>query len=172
VRIQVVLTLPREAVSVPLARHTVAAALRSAGITQDCLAEVEVALSEACTNVFHHANAGASYEVAISIGDQQLTMEVVDSGAGIGWRPHEPASMPNGMAEGGRGLALMTALTDHALFDSVTGEGGAVHLTKRLRWTEDAPLVNSTDGNGVEAAVPAPEPLHTGDDASRSTSPS
>jgi serine/threonine-protein kinase RsbW len=139
VRIQVVLTLPREAVSVPLARHTVSAALQSAGIAEDCLAEVEVALSEACTNVFHHAGAGESYEVAINIGDEQLTMEVVDSGGGFGWRATE-STMPHEMAEGGRGLALMSAFSDHALFDTMSGDGGSVHLMKRLRWTDGAPL--------------------------------
>jgi serine/threonine-protein kinase RsbW len=139
VRINVVLTLPREAVSVPLARHTVSAALQSAGIDKDCLAEVEVALSEACTNVFHHAGAGESYEVAISIGEEALTMEVVDSGGGFGWRTTD-STMPHEMSEGGRGLALMSAFTDHALFDTVSGDGGSVHLTKRLRWIEGAPL--------------------------------
>ena len=42
-RIQVALTLPREAVSVPLARRTVSATLQRAGIEDDCLAEVKVA---------------------------------------------------------------------------------------------------------------------------------
>lgn len=144
-RIQVVLTLPREAVSVPLARHTVAAALQSAGIAEDCLAEVKVALSEACTNVFHHAGAGESYEVAINIGDEQLTMEVVDSGAGFGWQSAQ-STMPHHMAEGGRGLALMSAFSDHALFDTVSGDGGSVHLMKRLRWTEGSPLQSSNQG--------------------------
>ncbi len=145
-RIQVVLTLPREAVSVPLARHTVSAALQSAGIADDCLAEVEVALSEACTNVFHHAGAGDSYEVAISIGDEQLTMEVVDSGAGFAWRATESA-MPHELAEGGRGLALMSAFSDHALFDTVSGDGGSVQLMKRLRWADGAPLQGATTNN-------------------------
>jgi serine/threonine-protein kinase RsbW len=144
VRIQVVLTLPREAVSVPLARHTVSAALQSAGIADDCLAEVEVALSEACTNVFHHAGAGESYEVVIIIGDEQLTMEVVDSGAGFAWRASESA-MPHELAEGGRGLALMSAFSDHALFDSVSGDGGSVHLMKRLRWADGAPSQGATN---------------------------
>jgi serine/threonine-protein kinase RsbW len=152
VRIQVVLTLPREAVSVPLARHTVSAALQSAGIAEDCLAEVEVALSEACTNVFHHAGAGESYEVAINIGDEQLTMEVVDSGGGFGWRAPE-STMPHEMAEGGRGLALMSAFSDHALFDTMSGDGGSVHLMKRLRWTDGAPLQATNHNSAPLRAV-------------------
>jgi serine/threonine-protein kinase RsbW len=135
-RIQVVLTLPREAVSVPLARRTVSAALHSAGIDPDCLAEVEVALSEACTNVYNHANHGEIYEVVINISDDQLTMDVVDSGSGFGTH-HVQGGMPEPTAEGGRGVALMTEFTDHAVFDSVTGEGGSVHLMKRLRWIDE-----------------------------------
>jgi serine/threonine-protein kinase RsbW len=139
VRIQVVMTLPREAVSVPLTRRTVAAALTAAGVEPDCLAEVSVALSEACTNVLNHAGEGDAYEVAINISDQQLTMDVVDFGSGFGSLPHG-SSMPDPTAESGRGLALMRALTDRAVFDSVSGDGGAVHLMKRLRWSADAPV--------------------------------
>lgn len=138
-RIQVVMTLPREAVSVPLTRRTVAAALTAAGVAGDCLAEVEVALSEACTNVLNHAGKGDAYEVAINISDQQLTMDVIDFGAGFGQlQPGSP--MPDPTAESGRGLALMRALTDQAVFDSVSGDGGSVHLMKRLRWSPDAPV--------------------------------
>src|SRR5262245_23291896 len=115
VRIQVVMTLPREAVSVPLTRRTVAAALTAAGVTPDCLSEVEVALSEACTNVLHHAGQGEAYEVAINISDQLLTMDVIDFGAGFG-EVEEGAPMPDPTAESGRGLALIRALTDQAVF--------------------------------------------------------
>ena len=133
------MTLPREAVSVPLTRRTVTAALTADGVAPDCLAEVEVALSEACTNVLNHAGKGDAYEVAINISDQQLTMDVIDFGAGFG-QVQPGTSMPDPTAESGRGLALMRALTDRAVFDSVSGDGGAVHLMKRLRWSPDAPV--------------------------------
>jgi serine/threonine-protein kinase RsbW len=141
-RIQIVMTLPREAVSVPLARRTVAEVLRSAGVAPDCLSEAEVALSEACTNVFHHANAGENYEVVINLGEEHLTMDVFDSGAGFGSHPRV-VDMPESHAETGRGLALMTAFSDQAVFDTVTGDGGAVHLTKFLRWADES----SASGN-------------------------
>lgn len=151
------MTLPREAVSVPLTRRTVAAALTAAGVARDCLAEVEVALSEACTNVLHHAGQGDAYEVAINISDQQLTMDVIDFGAGFGQlQPGSP--MPDPTAESGRGLALMRALTDQAVFDSVSGDGGAVHLMKRLRWAPDAPItLLRTAHDGVSRDRAAPE---------------
>ena len=153
-RIQVVMTLPREAVSVPLTRRTVAAALTAAGIAPDCLDEVEVALSEACTNVLNHAGKGDAYEVAINISDQQLTMDVIDFGAGFG-HLLPGSTMPEPTAESGRGLALMRALTDRAVFDSVSGNGGAVHLMKRLRWAPDAPVTQ------LRARQGAPSPGRT-----------
>jgi serine/threonine-protein kinase RsbW len=138
-RIAITLTLPGEAASVPLARRTVAEALRSAGVTADCAAEAQVALSEACTNVFNHAGPNTDYQVVVDLGDENLTMSITDAGAGF--TTHAAmAVMPELSAENGRGLALMTAFTDSAAFDFVDGEGGTVRLSKRLRWTSDAPL--------------------------------
>jgi len=136
VQLKIVLTLPRDTASVPLARHTVAAALRRAGVLEDCVNEVEVAISEACTNAYAHA-AAATYEVTISLANEQLTIDVVDSGPGFGEAP-PTTSMPHPGADGGRGVALMAAFTDEAVFDSITGGGGAVHLVKFLRWTDEA----------------------------------
>ena len=140
-RIQVTLTLPREAVSVPLARHIVSAALKRAGIDRECLAEVEIALTEACTNVFQHAKLGDTYDVVINVHGELLTVDVVDSGTGFDHRRLANASLPDDSAESGRGIAMMQFFADQTVFDSVEDGGGSVHLSKRLRWSEDAPLL-------------------------------
>ena len=67
--IQIVMMLPSEAASVSLARHTLAEGLRIAAVAPDCIHEAQVALSEACTNVFHHVTVGQNFEVLINIGD-------------------------------------------------------------------------------------------------------
>ncbi len=139
--IQIVMMLPPEPASVSLARHTLAEALRIADITPDCVHEAQVALSEACTNVFHHVAAGQNFEVLINIGDLELTMHILDSGPGFP-RGHHLADWPDATAENGRGLALMTAFTDHASFESENG-GGSVRLKKRLRWNAEAALAQS-----------------------------
>ena len=136
-RIELALSLPREAISVPLARHTVSAALATAGVELACVNEVEVALSEACTNAVQHAVAGVTYEVMVGISDEQVSIDVVDSGSGFGQRTISPDGNDH-WAEDGRGMALMNALSDLAIFDSVDGGGGTVHLTKRLRWSQGA----------------------------------
>src|SRR6266487_3085285 len=48
------LSLPRDHRSVPVARHLVRAGMLILGVDEDCTNDVEVALSEACTNVLQH----------------------------------------------------------------------------------------------------------------------
>lgn len=155
-RIQITLALPREAASVAITRHTVRAALVSAGVTRDCVDEVEVALSEACTNVLQHAASGPGYEVAISLVDAQLSMEIVDAGVGFG-EDGVASVADSDFAEGGRGLALMRALTDQALFDLVTDGGHVVRLMKRLRLTS-ATASPAQSVRAAEDGAPPTEP--------------
>jgi serine/threonine-protein kinase RsbW len=129
--IQIVMIMPPEAASVSMARHTLAEALRIANVTPDCGHEAQVALSEACTNVFHHAATTENFEVQIGIGDLELTLHILDSGTGLPTNGHHRATWPDDAAENGRGMALMNAFTDTANFDSQNG-GGTVRLTKRL----------------------------------------
>jgi serine/threonine-protein kinase RsbW len=129
--IQIAMMLPPEAASVSMARRTLAEALRIANVTPDCGHEAQVALSEACTNVFHHAATHENFEVLIGVGDLNLTMHVLDSGPGLPTKGHHRADWPDDTAENGRGIALMNAFTDSASFDSQEG-GGTVRLTKRL----------------------------------------
>jgi serine/threonine-protein kinase RsbW len=136
--IRMALVLPPVAASVSLARHSLAEALRIAAVAPDCVYEAQVALSEACTNVFHHVPSGRNFEVLINVGDQELTMDILDAGPGFP-RGHDLADWPEAIAENGRGIALMKAFTDHAVFESADG-GGSVRLRKRLRRTADAIL--------------------------------
>jgi serine/threonine-protein kinase RsbW len=139
--IQIVMVLPPEAASVSLARHCLAEALRIPGVSADCVHEAQVALSEACTNVFHHTPRGQNFEVLINIGTLDLTMHILDSGPGFP-RDHRPGSWPDDASERGRGLALMKAFTDDASFESDNG-GGSVRLKKRLRWNGEPALTRS-----------------------------
>lgn len=148
-RIEITMSLPRETASVPLVRRTVATALKNAGVTAECIDEVAIAVSEACTNVVQHAGQGPGYDVVLTVGDEQLTIDVTDSGRGFGDLSIPPPSMPEGEVERGRGLAMMRALTDEAVFDSVTGSGSSVHLVKALRWVDTAPRGPGSAGSGA-----------------------
>jgi serine/threonine-protein kinase RsbW len=134
--LQVVMMLPSVPASVTLARHTLAGALRVAAVTLECVYEAQVALSEACANVFDHVEEGQNFEVVINVGDLEVTMHILDSGPGLPDN-HGLAGWPDHAAERGRGLALMTAFTDEARFESEDG-GGSVRLRKNLRWSAEA----------------------------------
>jgi serine/threonine-protein kinase RsbW len=147
VRVEIRLSLPQEAVSVPLARRAVASVLEQAGIDPDCLADVKVVLSEACTNVLDHATGSDGYQVRIAIEDYLLQISVTDSGGGFDQGSGRPA-MPEPWADRGRGAALIASLVDGVNFDSVTTGGAAVHMVKHLYWT-DGPPPWATDTAGA-----------------------
>ncbi|MGH3506311.1 MAG: ATP-binding protein, partial [Nocardioidaceae bacterium] len=125
---------------VTVARHTASLTLTTAGVTPDCVSAVAVALSEACTNVIHHALASDSYQVTVVLSDGQVTVDVVDSGTACSVGHRRGVGLADPLSEGGRGLELMSALCDRAVIDVGNARGGSVHLMKRLQWREDAPL--------------------------------
>jgi serine/threonine-protein kinase RsbW len=54
------LTLPRDEQTVPVARHIVRNAMDQVGVEETCVYDVELALSEACTNVLLHSGRATS----------------------------------------------------------------------------------------------------------------
>ena len=62
--LSLVLCLPRDEKTVQVARHIVRHAMREVGVAAECVSDVEVALSEACTNVLVHSGPGDEYDGA------------------------------------------------------------------------------------------------------------
>jgi serine/threonine-protein kinase RsbW len=149
------MTLPRNAESAPLVRHTLDASLRGLGVTSDIRADIALALGEACANVIQHATAGMEYEVRARMDGARCVVEVIDGGAGTcqvsgvapldgvpvrsaaGWDAQPAAGCeaqpaPPG-AEHGRGLHLMRAFTEEVhILDRVQRNGAIVHFEKSL----------------------------------------
>jgi serine/threonine-protein kinase RsbW len=135
--IELTLSLPRDAVSVPLTRHLAARALDELGVEEQCASDIEIALTEACTNVLEHVGEGHEYEVRLHISDHLCVIEVLDDGSGfdaaaLGYRDAAQG------AEGGRGIQLMRALVDRVNFTNREQEGTVVHLEKHLVLKENA----------------------------------
>ncbi len=63
------LALPRDALSIPVIRRVLGDALRGLGVAEDCVDDMLVAASEACTNVVQHARATGEYEVTGHVDD-------------------------------------------------------------------------------------------------------
>ncbi|HVM03112.1 MAG TPA: ATP-binding protein [Acidimicrobiales bacterium] len=136
--INMALLLPRDARTVPVARHICREALRELGVEADCVADIEVALTEACTNVLEHSRAGEEYEVQVRLAERDCIIRVVDQGQGFD--ADAPVPRADDSAESGRGIALMRALVDHVKFESRPQDGTVVRLQKQLLYADGAPV--------------------------------
>ena len=81
------LVFPRESLSVPVMRHVLGDTLRGLGADDDGLADLLLAVTEACTNVVRHGGPGRRYEVVASVGRGGCVVEAVNSGRGFDIRP-------------------------------------------------------------------------------------
>lgn len=138
------MTLPRNAESAPLVRHTLDASLRGLGVASEIRADIALALGEACANVIQHAANGMEYEVRARMDGTRCVVEVIDGGAAdesdaarpgleaegaAGWEMPQDAPL----AEHGRGLQLMRAFTEELhIADRVHRDGAIVHFEKSL----------------------------------------
>ena len=84
--VKLCLVFPREALSVPVMRHMLGDALRGLGADDDELAELLLAVTEACTNVVRHGGPGRRYEVVASLGRRGCRIEVQNSWQGFALR--------------------------------------------------------------------------------------
>jgi serine/threonine-protein kinase RsbW len=138
------LTLPRDELTVPVARHIVRSALERVGVEAACVHDVLVALSEACTNVLLHAGPGEEYDVRLHVEDERCSIRVVDVGRGFdAQQPRRPRPQPE--EERGRGLGLMDALVDRVRFVSRPEAGTVVTLEKSLDFADPALLRDRDD---------------------------
>lgn len=130
--IRLALALPRDEISVPLVRRVLKQSMDVLGVEPDITHDIELALTEACTNVLEHAAAGEEYEMSIGIHGDRFVLEVADRGAGFEGdaQGRQPA---DAQAEGGRGIQLMRALVDKLEFTNRPPSGTVVHLEKTLR---------------------------------------
>lgn len=133
------MTLPRNAESAPLVRHTLDASLRGLGVGSEVRADIALALGEACANVIQHAAAGMEYEVRARMDGARCVVEVIDGGTddaaeeGAGWESLQVAPLAEQLAEHGRGLQLMRAFTEELhIADRVHRHGAIVHFEKSL----------------------------------------
>lgn len=78
----------------------------------------ETALVELASNVIKHADAGdgVTYTITIKIHDDAIEAEIVDSGQQMHVELDEH-SLPDDLAESGRGIPIIMALVDHISYD-------------------------------------------------------
>jgi serine/threonine-protein kinase RsbW len=133
--LQLRLLLPGEERSVPVVRKVLSHALGVLGVERECLHDVELVISEACTNVLDHARPHDEYVVLVGVNGRDCTIEVCDEGRGFS----APASAAAGTlidpdSEHGRGVQLMRALVDDLDFAASDDKGTVLRLHKSLTY--------------------------------------
>jgi serine/threonine-protein kinase RsbW len=163
------LVFPRETLSIPVMRRVLGDTLSRLGLDEECISDLLLAVTEACTNVLRHAGPGFRYEVVARVGRSRCELQVLDNGRGfdparvrVTRRAHlgrahlrRPPVRPvpllrrrgrtpdvSQLAESGRGLAIMQACVDDVSLHTGPGKGTVVQLRKRIEWRDDAPLAD------------------------------
>jgi serine/threonine-protein kinase RsbW len=123
---EVLLTMPARPEGVGVVRQALAGMADALAFEASVLADMKMAVTEACTNVVVHAyevDAGV-LEVEMSASEEGLTIVVRDQGSGIQPRPaqSEPPAL-------GLGLPLIAALSDAFELRGSAGHGTEVRMT-------------------------------------------
>jgi serine/threonine-protein kinase RsbW len=143
-RLSFSLCLPRDSATVPVVRRICRDALNILGVSDDCSGAIQVAVSEACTNVLLHVHGTEDeYEVDVSVNEGLCSISVIDTGNGFDHTNFPVLEAGDGLSttsEGGRGIFLMRAMVDKLEFTSEPENGTIVHLVKKLTFTEGSVL--------------------------------
>ena len=131
------LTFPAKAEYLLLARLTLSGLARELPIEEELLADLKLAVTEACGNVVRHAYPGDKGDVSlvVTIGDSRLLLTVEDDGAGIRApdSPDDEADELAGPLESGMGMPIIRAIVDElAVEEGSDGRGTIVRMVKYL----------------------------------------
>jgi serine/threonine-protein kinase RsbW len=130
----VALTFPARPEFIALARLALTGLARTRGLPQEHVADLKLALTEACSNSVRHAyDAGRRGTVAIlyQLTPDRILIEVTDEGSGFD--PKTLRRAQEELDEGGLGIAIIRAVTDD-LEIGARPEGGS-----RLRFMKFLP---------------------------------
>jgi serine/threonine-protein kinase RsbW len=116
-------------------------AAREAGLTDDDVFHVEMAVDEACSNIIEHAYADRSGDIDLicsSSAPGAFEITIHDSGRtfnpdGVAAPPLNVPADVDDLNEGGLGLYFMRKLMDEVRFEMVAGQGNTLTMTKRLK---------------------------------------
>jgi len=143
------LTLPARPEGVAVVRQALAGMADALAFDAAVLADMKMAVTEACTNVVVHAydEESGQLEVQMLAGEDDLTIVVRDHGTGIQPKPArtEPPAL-------GLGLPLIAALSDSYELTGTSGRGTEVKMTfdylREADPAEDNPVQGTVGDDG------------------------
>ncbi|MFH0878413.1 MAG: ATP-binding protein [Lentisphaerota bacterium] len=139
-----ILKIPCRYRELGLVRESVVEQAARASLTEDQIAQVEMAVDEACTNIIEHSYGGESaasqiHKTGIVIHLIQFTdrfvVDIFDHGTGFDFStqtPISPDDWTKSQMERGLGLHIITSFVDDYCYERGTRDGNYLRLTKRI----------------------------------------
>jgi serine/threonine-protein kinase RsbW len=127
------LTIPAKPEYITLSRLALAGLGRVRPLAEDTLADLKLALTEACSNSVRHAYGDDGGHVAISfeLRDDRLIVEVADDGTGFVPLPAD--EVDGELTEGGLGIAIIRSIADDVeIGGGPDGRGSRLRFMKLL----------------------------------------
>lgn len=130
------LTIPAKPEYITLSRLALSGLSRVRPLADETLADLKLALTEACSNSVRHAyddEDGGHVSISFELRDDRLIIEVADDGTGF-----EPESARrNGdeseLSEGGLGIAIIRSIADEVeIGGGANGRGSRLRFVKLL----------------------------------------
>jgi serine/threonine-protein kinase RsbW len=118
-----------------LARLTLSGIARELPLGDEVLADLKLALTEACGNVVRHAYTDGNGDVSVffTIDDSRILMTVEDYGDGIRAPDAIAETAVEGPLEGGMGMSIIRAIVDELQVEpGDDGRGTVVRMVKYL----------------------------------------
>ncbi|HEY7178437.1 MAG TPA: ATP-binding protein [Gaiella sp.] len=132
---RVVLEVPAKPEFLLLARLAATSVGRSAGASEETIADLKLAVTEAVANAVRHAyppDDPGRVTVELVTTPGKLEIAVCDTGKGLGGSDHRPSSRPGGN-ESGMGLSIIRAIADEVdLGEGPDGRGTRVSFVCAL----------------------------------------
>ena len=129
------LTIPAKPEYITLSRLALSGLARVRPLEEETLADLKLALTEACSNSVRHAydDDGGHVSISFELRDDRLIVEVADDGTGF-----EPeTASKNGddieLSEGGLGIAIIRSIADEVeIGGGANGRGSRLRFVKLL----------------------------------------
>jgi serine/threonine-protein kinase RsbW len=128
------LTIPAKAEYITLGRLALTGLSRLRPLSEETLADLKLALTEACSNSVRHAygQGEGAVEILYELHDDRVAIEVVDDGGGFAERRAGGAG--DDLVEGGLGIAIIKAIADEfELGPRNSGRGSRLRFVKLLQ---------------------------------------
>jgi serine/threonine-protein kinase RsbW len=129
----VALTVPARAEFIALGRLALTGLARTRALSAEIVADLKLALTEACSNSVRHAydeGREGVVEILYELSDDRIAIQVTDDGSGFDPEILERAQEE--LDEGGLGIAIIRALTDELEIGARPEGGSRLRFTKYL----------------------------------------